>query len=250
MAEVLPGLGEIGEDMLLDGRLRLSQPLKGHRAGTDAILLAAAVPELGGGRLADFGAGVGTVGLAAAMLQPALEVTLIERDPELAELARRNVRANGLDDRSRVVSGDVTQRGGAGPAPGGFACVAMNPPFFASEETRPSPVANRRAAHVADAPLGDWVKAARRLLAPRGHIVVIHRAEAISEIFSALSVGFGAIELRPVHGLAERPAIRILMRARLGSRKAPSLLPPLILSDGDGRFTPVSEAVHRGRARL
>lgn len=250
MAESLPGLGEIGEDRLLDGRLTLLQPKKGHRAGTDAVLLAASVPHLPEGRLVDFGAGVGTVGLVAALLQPGLEVTLIERDPELAELARRNVLGNGLGARARVVSGDVTQRGGNGLEPGGFACVAMNPPFFPADETRASPVPNRRAAHVAEGPLADWVKAARRLLAPRGHLVVIHRAEAVAEICAALSVGFGALTLRPVHGLADRPAIRVIARAQLGSRAAPCLLPPLVLSEADGRFTQASEAVHRGRARL
>lgn len=49
-AETAPGLGEIVEDRLLDGRLILRQPRKGHRAGSDAILLAASLPELDGGR--------------------------------------------------------------------------------------------------------------------------------------------------------------------------------------------------------
>ena len=50
------GLGEIVEDRLLDGRLLLRQPRKGHRAGTDAVLLAAALPELAEGPLLDMGA--------------------------------------------------------------------------------------------------------------------------------------------------------------------------------------------------
>ena len=77
MSEIEPGsaLGEIVEDRLLDGRLRLLQPRKGHRAGSDAILLAAALPELGQRALLDIGAGVGTIGLAAALLQPGLRVT-------------------------------------------------------------------------------------------------------------------------------------------------------------------------------
>jgi tRNA1(Val) A37 N6-methylase TrmN6 len=86
-------LGEIGEDRLLDGRLRLLQPRKGHRAGSDAILLAAALPELGQGALLDIGAGVGTVGLAAALLQQALRATLLERDPGACRPCRTQCRA-------------------------------------------------------------------------------------------------------------------------------------------------------------
>ena len=90
MSEVSAGLGEIGEDRLLDGRLILRQPKRGHRAGSDAILLAAAIPRIGAGPLLDIGAGVGTIGLAAALAQPELQVVLLERDPELAALAAGN----------------------------------------------------------------------------------------------------------------------------------------------------------------
>lgn len=242
MAETMPGLGEIGEDRLLDGRLRLLQPRKGHRAGSDAILLAASLPDLTGGPLVDFGAGVGTVGLAAALRQPDLAVTLVERDPELAALAWRNAVLNGMEGRVELLTEDVASL----PGPGRFACVAMNPPFFVAEQTRPSPTPNRRAAHVADQSLETWFRAARRLLLPGGHLALIHRAEALAEILAGLATGFGAIRIRPIHGLAERPAIRVVVTAELNSRKPSSLLPAFVLNGPDGRFTRESEAVHRG----
>jgi tRNA1(Val) A37 N6-methylase TrmN6 len=247
-----PGLGEIGEDRLLGGRLRLLQPVKGHRAGSDAVLLAAAVPELAEGPLADFGAGVGTVGLAVALRQPALEVVLVERDPELAALAARNAELNGLAGRVRVVVRTISERAGAGDAlpPASMAWVAMNPPFFESGEVRESPVANRRAAHVAGQSLGDWLKEARRVLKPGGGVSIIHRAEALGDILSTLATGFGGVEVRPIHGQAERPAIRVIVSARLGSRKPAALLPALVLNGADGRFTAFSEALHRGEAVL
>lgn len=253
-AEILPGLGAIGEDRLLGGQLRLLQPKKGHRAGSDAILLAAALPALAEGPLVDFGAGVGTAGLAAATRQSALSVVLVERDPELAALAARNAGLNGLDQRVRVVLAAIGERGdGALPAglpDGSAAWVAMNPPFFEAGATRASPVPNRRAAHVADTPLTLWLKAARRALRPRGGVTIIHRAEALGEILAALATGFGEVAIRPVQALAERPAIRVIVSARLGSRKPAVLLPALILNGPDGRFTPQSEALHRGEAYL
>lgn len=254
MAERCPALGEIAEDRLLGGRLRLLQPVKGHRAGSDAVLLASAIPELRAGPLADFGAGIGTVGLTVAMRQPALEVVLVERDPELAMLAARNAGLNGLDGRVRTVVGTIGERNAdlarEGLAAASMAWVAMNPPFFEAGEVRASPVANRRVAHVAGQSLGDWLKAARHVLKPGGGVSIIHRAEALGAILAGLKTGFGAVEIRPVHGQAERPAIRVIVSARLGSKKPAALLPALVLNGADGRFTAFSEALHRGEALL
>jgi len=251
MSDPAAGLGEIVEDRLLDGRLVLRQPRRGHRAGSDAILLAAAVPDLGEGPLLDIGAGVGTIGLAVALAQPALAVVLLERDPDLAALAAANIALNGLEERVRAVAGDIAGPAASlGLAPASFACVAMNPPFYPPRETKASPVPNRRAAHVVDGSLEPWFKSARRLLRPGGRIVLIHRAEALAEVLGCLATGFGDVAVRPIHALADRPAIRIVVSAVLNSKKPAALLPAFVLNGPDGGFTPESEALHRGRGRL
>ncbi|MGN6097097.1 MAG: tRNA1(Val) (adenine(37)-N6)-methyltransferase [Bosea sp. (in: a-proteobacteria)] len=253
-AEATGGLGEIVEDRLLDGRLRLRQPRKGHRAGSDAVLLAAALPERDGGHLLDIGTGVGTVGLAAALNAPRLRATLLERDPDLAALAAENAVLNGMADRTRVVVADVAAKAkelaALGLLPASFDVVTMNPPFYPPGGTRASPVPNRRAAHVAETDLALWLRAARRLLRSGGSIAVIHRAEALPELLSGLETGFGALAIRPVHALAERPAIRVIVTAVLNSRKPAELLPAFVINGPDGRLTAASEAVHRGRSRL
>ncbi len=90
---------EISEDAILGGRLRIRQPLRGHRVGHDAILLAAAARAHAGQRVADLGAGVGAAGLALAVRTAGLKVTLIEIDAGLCALAADNARLNRLDDR-------------------------------------------------------------------------------------------------------------------------------------------------------
>ncbi|BCB20797.1 methyltransferase [Bosea sp. ANAM02] len=248
------GLGEIVEDRLLDGRLHLLQPRKGHRAGSDAILLAAALPALGQGALLDIGAGVGTVGLTVALIQPELRVTLLERDPELAALAVRNAGLNGMADRVTALAGDVTARAsvlsGLGLAAASFDAVAMNPPFYPPGGSRASPVPNRKAAHVAEGALAPWLRTARRLLRPGGHLALIHRGEALPEVLAGLETGFGAVAVRPVHAFADRPAIRVIVTAVLNSRKPAALLPAFVINGPDGKLTPASDAVHRGRERL
>jgi tRNA1(Val) A37 N6-methylase TrmN6 len=95
----------ITEDVLLDGRLRLRQLADGHRAGTDALLLAAFAPA--GGRVCDLGSGTGAVGLAMVVTGKARNVTLAEREPALVTLARENIALNGLGTAGEAISADV-----------------------------------------------------------------------------------------------------------------------------------------------
>src|SRR3974377_1616880 len=87
---------DLTADAVLDGRLRLLQPRRGHRFGHDAILLAAATPARSGDRIADLGAGVGAAGLALASRVPGTRVTLVEIDARLAALAQENAGRNGF----------------------------------------------------------------------------------------------------------------------------------------------------------
>src|SRR5450756_2384893 len=87
---------EFTEDGFLGGQLRLRQRKSGHRAGHDAMLLAAATPARPGDRVVDFGAGVGAAGLAVAKRVAGTRLVLVEIDAGLADLARGNAAANGL----------------------------------------------------------------------------------------------------------------------------------------------------------
>src|SRR3954468_17278482 len=75
--DVIPAC-DVTEDGFLGGRLRLRQPASGHRAGHDAILLAAATAARPGDRIVDFGAGVGAAGLAVARRVPDIDLVLVE----------------------------------------------------------------------------------------------------------------------------------------------------------------------------
>src|ERR1700722_17922180 len=95
------------EDAFLGGQLRLRQPKSGHRAGHDAILLAAATPAKSGDRVADFGAGGGAAGLALATRVAGIQLVLVEIAPDLAQLARGNARANAIT--ADIVALDLTE---------------------------------------------------------------------------------------------------------------------------------------------
>lgn len=253
--------GPLVEDLLLGGSLRLRQPAKGHRAGTDAVLLAASADPQGVATVIDFGAGVGTVGLILAGRNPAARVILVERDPEFAALARENVILNGLGTRVTTICTDIT-----GPArvltEAGLTermadLVVANPPFLSEGKARSSPLASRKAAHVMPSrelsqptALESWVRAARRVLKPHGRLVMIHRADALPEILATLSTGFGGIAIRPVYPKEGLSAIRVIVSAIAQSKTPASLLPGLILHEADGRFTSQADAIHRGAGLL
>lgn len=241
----------------LGGRLRLHQPPRGaHRAGTDAVLLAALLGPEAGAIVCDIGAGTGAVGLAVAIGTQSCRVVLVERDAGLAALAQRNADLNGLSDRVSVIEADVLAAGAgrreAGLVPGLADVVLTNPPFYERARHRPSPVAGKAAAHGFDddGGLDAWLRACVDLLKPGGRLGLIHRADALPDCLDALRNRFGGIAVRPVHALSDRPAIRILVTAIKGSRGPFALLPPLVLQSPDGRFTEAVEALHRGVAGM
>ena len=75
-------------DAFLGGRVVLLQPRKGHRAGLDAALLQALVPNDAHGLAIDLGTGVGTVALSLAARAPELRTAGVERDASLVALAQ------------------------------------------------------------------------------------------------------------------------------------------------------------------
>jgi FkbM family methyltransferase len=226
-----------GRDGFLEGRLRLRQG-RGHRAGTDALLLASATPLEQTGAIVDVGAGAGAVGLMAAIRAPAARVALVEIDPESCALARENVAANGLAERVAVYEADITSARGrraAGLADETAALVLTNPPFYEAGSVRATPDEARRRAHVAVAPLAEWVRGALALLAPGGTFAMIHRAEALALCLQSVEGRLGGVTILPFHPRAGAAATRILLRGVKGSRAPLSLLSPLALQGEEDR---------------
>jgi tRNA1(Val) A37 N6-methylase TrmN6 len=222
------------EDAFLGGQLLLRQPKSGHRAGHDAMLLAAAAAARPGDRVVEFGAGVGAAGLALARRVAQIRLGLVEIDAGLAELARGNAAANAI--AADVIVLDVTSEASAfadaGLAPDSADVVLMNPPFNDPARHCASPDKARESAHVATAAtLESWVHASRRILKSGGVLTLIWRAEGIAEVLAALHRGFGSLKILPVHGDPAKTANRILIRAIKGGRAPTEIHPALMLNE-------------------
>jgi tRNA1(Val) A37 N6-methylase TrmN6 len=225
------------EDAFLGGQLRLRQLKSGHRAGHDAMLLAASAPVRSGDRVVDFGAGVGAAGLAVARRVAGVNLVLVEIDEVLAKLARDNSAANEIS--ASVIVLDVEAAADAfsavGLGPDSVDAVLMNPPFNDAARHRVSPDKARELAHAATpATLENWVHAARRILKSGGTLTLIWRADGLGEVLAALGRGFGSLAILPVHGDARTPAIRVLVRATKGGRAPTQIHPALMLNDQSG----------------
>jgi FkbM family methyltransferase len=242
-------------DAFLGGALTICQPRDGYRAGIDAVLLASLVDPEAPGPVLDVGAGVGVVGLCVASRCSNAHVVLIEREPSLAELARRNADENGLGARVSVIEADISSPNAALESAriseGTFPIVLANPPFH--DENRGTPAESRLKAtshQMPEAALDVWARFMCRMAAPGGRVAMIHKAEAISYVLAAYERRFGAIRILPIHARAGEPAIRVIVEGVKGSRAPVSIKAGLVLHGSDGKFLPGVQDVLRNGAAL
>ena len=135
--------GATSTDDFLGGRISVVQPRRGHRAGSDAVFLAASVPARAGERVLDIGAGTGVAGLCLLARVRGVDVTAVEIDPRLATLAARNAAENGFAGQFRAIAADVTSSGKTLAAAGlkreFYHHLIANPPFYAERRVRAAP---------------------------------------------------------------------------------------------------------------
>lgn len=236
-------------DDFLGGRLRLTQPAQGYRAGIDPVLLQATVRARAGQRVLELGCGVGTAILCLNARIAGLYVTGVEREPLYARLARLNG-AKALEVVEADLAAlpvDLRQRQ--------FDHVIANPPFWSRTASVAGADTVKEAAFDERTPLSSWVEVAAKRLAPKGLMHFIHRAERLPDLIRALPHDMGSLEVLPIAARAGRPPHRIILRARKSGRGDFRLHPGLILHEGahheDGdRFTPPVRAALRDGAAL
>ena len=238
------------EDRLLDGRVRLRQPLDGYRAAIDPVFLAAAVPAKIGERVLDLGSGVGAASLCLAARVAGCRIEGLEQQSALVALAKENIELNGVADRVRSTLGTL-QTPPPDLLPGTFDLVMTNPPFYEAGEGTASPHAGKVAANCeGEADLAAWIDFAVAMLRPKGTVVVVHRADRLDDLLAALRHKAGDAMVFPLWPKRDRPAKRLLVRARKGIQSPLALLPGLVLHQDDGRYTAAADAILRQAAGL
>ncbi len=248
------------EDGFLGGKLTLRQPEKGFRAGSDAVLLAAAVNIGATESLLDVGCGVGTAGLCVKYRVPDCRLWGIEFQQELAAAARENARRNHLGRNLTIIDADICQRAQfkahTGPSgrsflSEGFDHVISNPPFYADGQAQASPSDVKSRAHIeGEADLAFWIAFCIARIKPKGCFTLIHRTDRLPEILCEMGRGCGSLTIIPLWPNAAVPAKRVIVQG-IKSDRGPALLQSgLTLHEPDGRPTLLSEKILRDGAAL
>jgi tRNA1Val (adenine37-N6)-methyltransferase len=229
-------------ERFLNGKVIVRQPENGFRAGLDAVMLAAAVPDAA--NAFELGAGAGTASLCLAGRLSAIAITGIEIDPALTKLANENAAANDMDKRVRFVAADIF----ALPLEWKreYDAVLMNPPFHGEGQSSPDP--SRARALMDHGTLRDWLETGLKRTVSGGSFTAILRADRLNEALAALpETGVAVFPLWPK---TSEPARRVLVQVRKGARTPFCLLPGLILHQTSGAYTPEADAILCGEAAL
>jgi tRNA1Val (adenine37-N6)-methyltransferase len=229
-------------ETFLDGRVKVAQPETGFRSGLDAVMLAAAIPALTGQAALELGAGSGAASLCLAARVCGVTITGVERDEDLAALARGNAAANGAD--CRFVAADIFAL--PQDLKRDFDQVFANPPFHGEGQVSPDPA--RAAALMDDGKLSDWLKLGLQRTVSGGFFTTILRADRLNQALAALPErGLCAFPLWPRQGEAPK---RVIVQVRKGSNAPFALLPGLVLHQDEGSWTAAAEAVLRRGSAL
>lgn len=266
----MSSLSNYTQDLFLGGRAVVYQAAKGrHRSGSDAVLLAASLPQTLSGSGYDLGSASGAAGFCVAARLENVHVTLVDVDQDALSLAgealsdARNAR---FSERIRLIEADVTEnermRSTAGLERESADFVLCNPPYFSAGEVRASPQSDKALAHV----LGEdgflpWVKTAVSVLKPGGLAAFIIRAETLLTFLNAFDARFGAVTLLALHPYSNQAASHYIIQGQKGSKAALRSAYPLVLrnqssmknngqSPNDLGYTAETEAILREGAAL
>ncbi|MCI1986637.1 MAG: tRNA1(Val) (adenine(37)-N6)-methyltransferase [Lactobacillus sp.] len=212
----------------------------------DAVLLADFAVVKKHARVVDLAAGNGAVGLFVAPRTDA-QVTLIELQPRLADMARRSVALNGF---TNVDVHQLDLRLAATVVPkDSVDVVTCNPPYF---KVAPGHVTNPNdhlalARHELTTDFATVAQTAAGLLKYQGKAFFVHRPDRLAELLHTLEAAqLAPKRVRFIHPKADREANMVLIEAvKAGKPDGIRILPPLTVYADDGTYTPaVQEALY------
>jgi tRNA1(Val) A37 N6-methylase TrmN6 len=185
----------------------------------------------------DLGSGTGVLAFLLVS-RGAKQVTGVEIDPQMADMAIRSVLLNGLGEQIKIINGDLRSLRGRLPA-GESELVISNPPYYPVGGGYISPNSGvARACHELTANLADVVAAAKYLVKYRGRFAMVHLPERMAEILKVMSdQGIEPKRLQLVHPSINKKPNILLVEGIRGGRPGLDVLPPLIVYNADGSYS-------------
>lgn len=206
--------------------------------GMDAVLLSGFATVKEGEKAIDLGTGTGIIPILLEAKTNGEHFTALEIQPESADMARRSVELNGLQDKIDVVIGDITdasKRFGASV----FDVVTTNPPYMIGGHGLTNPDdAKAIARHEIKCTLEDVIRESAKLLKPRGRFYMVHRPFRLTEIITLMhEYRIEPKRMQLVHPYADKEPNMVLIEGLRGGKSGLTVEKPLIVYEEAGKYT-------------
>lgn len=215
------------EDITLLDDGTLIQKRQGFRFGVDAVILADFYRGKKNAKILEVGSGTGIIPILLCQKKSAEDITALEIQDHMAELANRNIRRNSLEDKIKIVHTDVKnlKQGNT------YDCVISNPPYMVMDGKKINPNDSKAIArHEISLTLSGLIENAKRLLKPRGQFYIVHRSYRLGEILIELEKnGFSPKRIKNVYSDNVSEAKLVLIEASKGRRETLAVEQPLYL---------------------
>ena len=206
--------------------------------GMDAVLLSDFAKVKEGDKVLDFCTGTGIIPILMEAKTGAAHFTALEIQEDSAEMARRSVSLNHLEEKIEIITGDVKEADKLFGA-ASFQAVTCNPPYMIGQHGLTNPESPKAIArHEILCTLEDIVKQGARVLVPGGNFYMVHRPFRLVEIMATLT----KYKLEPkrmqlVYPYVDKEPNMVLIQATKGGKSRITVEKPLIVYEKPGVYT-------------
>lgn len=242
--------GERIDDLQCKGYSIIQNP-KGFCFGIDAVFLANYVRVKPNARVLDLGTGTGIIPLLLAGKTDAREIVGLEIQEESADMASRSVAYNALENRIKIVHGDIKRAAELFSA-ASFQTITCNPPYMVKQEALENPYAPKNIArHEILCTFEDVAKATAYLVQPGGSLYLVHKPFRLAEIIYTLKkYKLEPKRMRLIHPYVNKEPSLVLIEAVRGGGVNLRVEPPVIIYQEAGVYTEEVGRMYRGEGRL
>ena len=216
---------------------RIIQRTDGFCFGMDAVLLSGFAMVKKGERALDLGTGTGIIPILLEAKTEGEHFSALEIQREVADMARRSVSLDGLEEKIQIVEGDIREASQIFGA-ASFDVVTSNPPYMNDAHGLKNPdLPKAIARHEVLCTLDDVVREASRVLKTGGRFYMVHRPHRLAEIITVLrGYKLEPKRMKMVHPFADRDANMVLIEAVKGGGVFLKMEAPVIVFKEPGVY--------------